>query len=232
MSSTRSSPRSSSSSHMRATTSGWEIVCPEPIGSATLSHASSRRRAGTKRRAARRGSPRARAGRRRACAAPRAGAASGPSPGCRLRHARTGGPQLLERPLGVARLDVHAPHRRRVDAHGEPLAQRVARGVEDAVVRGEPDDRELVDAAPAQALREPGRRRSPSSRRCRGPGPCRRSRRSARCRGRGAAPRPRVPCDAVRRATGRPAPRRSRGRAGASRASRARGRSRPRRRAR
>src|SRR5829696_1816148 len=48
-SSTRSSPRSSSSSHIRATTSGWEIVCPEPMGSATLSHASPWRSAGTKR---------------------------------------------------------------------------------------------------------------------------------------------------------------------------------------
>ena len=231
MSSTRSSPRSSSSSHMRATTSGWEIVCPEPIGSATLSHASSCRRAGTK---TSRGTSRIAASTRGLSTCVRSTAsrrASGPSPGCRLRHARTGGPQLLERPLGVARLDVHAPHGRRVDAHGEPLAQRVAGGVEDAVVRGEADDRELVDAAPAQALREPGRRRSPSSRRCRGRGPCRRSRRSGRWRGRDAAPRPPCPRRSAR-ARGRPAPRRSRGRADASRAWRARGRSRPRRRGR
>jgi hypothetical protein len=32
---------------MRATTSGWEIVWPHAIGSATLSHASARRLAAT-----------------------------------------------------------------------------------------------------------------------------------------------------------------------------------------
>ena len=86
---------------MRATTSGWEIVWPEPIGSATFSHASSRRRAGTKRS---RGTSRMAAstrasstwgrssrsrrstGRRPAAATPRS-------------HPR---PQLLEGSLGVA----------------------------------------------------------------------------------------------------------------------------------
>ena len=33
---------------MCATTSGWEIVCPPPIGSASLAHAARRRRSGTK----------------------------------------------------------------------------------------------------------------------------------------------------------------------------------------
>ena len=100
---------------------------------------------------------RAPAGRRRAGAAPRAGAPRARRRAVGYATARTRGPQLLEGSLGVARLDLHAPHRGRVDAHAESLAQRVARGVEDAVVRGEPDDRELVDAVPAQPLRQPGR---------------------------------------------------------------------------
>ena len=64
-SSTCSSPCSASSSHMRPTTSGWEIVCPAPIGSGSLSHARARSSGGTNRSAGQRRWRRARA--RRAC---------------------------------------------------------------------------------------------------------------------------------------------------------------------
>ena len=48
-SSTRSLGRSSSASSIRATTTGCEIVCPPPIGSATFSYARARNSSGTKR---------------------------------------------------------------------------------------------------------------------------------------------------------------------------------------
>src|SRR5512132_1026286 len=124
---------------MRATTSGWEIVCPEPIGRATLSHASSRRCSGTKRS---RGTALIAASTRWSPTYGRSSStrrSAGLSPALRLRHGRTGGPQLLERPFGVARLHLHATHGGRVDADRKALAQRVERGVLDAVVGGEAD---------------------------------------------------------------------------------------------
>ena len=105
-----------------------------------------------------------------------------------------GGAQLRERAVGVARLDVDAAHRGRVDGHGEALLQRLERGVLDAVVRGEPDDRHLVDPALAQQLGEVACRRSPSSPPCRGPGPCRRSRRRAAASRSGCSSAPSVSC--------------------------------------
>src|SRR5215203_275274 len=77
-----------------------------------------------------------------------------PPPEEPLRDAAAGGPDLLERPLPVARLHLDGPHRGRVDRHAESLAQRVQRRVLHAVVGREPDDRDVVDAALAQQLLE------------------------------------------------------------------------------
>ena len=139
---------------MRATTSGWEIVWPQPIGSGSLSHASSRRRSGTKRS---RGTAAIAARTRWSATAARSSAS-------RRRRARAAAwltpaapaaRSSVERAVGVAGLDVDAAHRGRVDGHGEALPQRLERGVLDAVVGGQPDDGQLVDPALAQQLAEP-----------------------------------------------------------------------------
>ena len=136
---------------MRATTSGWEIVWPQPIGSGALSQASSRSSSGTKRS---RGTA-ATASRTRSSATARRSSFTSPSaPPDHVPHASAAPAvrQLGQRALGVAGLDVDAAHRGRVDGHGEALLQRLERGLLDAVVRGQPDDGQLVDPALAQQL--------------------------------------------------------------------------------
>src|SRR5215212_9868363 len=126
---------------MRATTSGWEIVCPQPIGSGMLSQASARRSGGTN---ASRGTLRTALSTRSSDTAPRSSATSASAePRMALRDRRARGADLLQRSPGVARLDLDAPHGGRVHHDREPLAQPLDRGLLDAVVRGEADDGQL-----------------------------------------------------------------------------------------
>ena len=125
---------------MRATTSGWEIVWPAPIGSGTLSHASAASASGTN-------SSRGTVAHRLQHALVgdvRAELIDQPVAAAASRHHAAGGAHLGQRALGVARLDLHAAHGGGVDRHLEARAQRVERGVLDAVVGREADDGDLV----------------------------------------------------------------------------------------
>ena len=81
---------------------------------------------------------------------------------------RAGGAQLVERALGVARLDVDAADPGAVDRDPEALAQGVGGGLLDAVVGGQADDRDLVDvprrAGSRLEVRSPRSRSSPRGR--------------------------------------------------------------------
>ena len=109
-----------SSSHMRATTSGWEIVWPAPIGSGTLSHAP---------RAARRGRTLAR--HRGIAASTRSSATCGRSS---VQQRSRGASHAIRRPrahlgeraLGVPGHHLDAAHRVRVHRHRKPRAARPA----------------------------------------------------------------------------------------------------------
>src|SRR5215217_1820674 len=133
---------------MRATTSGWEIVCPQPIGSGTFSHASARWSGGTN---ASRGTLRTARSTRSSSTAARSSSSSA-SAGLRDPGAR--GPDLLERTAGVPRLDLDPADRGAVDRDREALLDRLERRLLDAVVRREPDDRQLADPALVQQLGE------------------------------------------------------------------------------
>ena len=64
-----------------------------------------------------------------------------------------GAAQLVERSLGVARLDVDASHRGAIERHAEALPQGVEGGGADAVVRGQADSGQLVDSRAREARR-------------------------------------------------------------------------------
>src|SRR5689334_9410226 len=133
---------------MRPTTSGWEIVWSEPIGSGMFSHASSRMAGGTNasRGTARRASSTRSSWMCRASVRIRRSAVAGMS----LGDARAGGAHLRHGALGVPGLDVDAADAGRVDGHPEAAAQRVHDRVVDAVLRRQADDGEVVDALRAQ----------------------------------------------------------------------------------
>src|SRR4051794_5976403 len=110
---------------MRATTSGCEIVWPQPIGSGMLSHASETSSGGTN---ASRGTLRT-ALSTRSSVTPARSSATRRSADIGLRDRRASGPHLLQRPLGVTGMHLDAAHRVAVDRDGEALLQRLQRGL-------------------------------------------------------------------------------------------------------
>src|SRR5690349_8601366 len=74
--------------------------------------------------------------------------------GIALRDGRPRGAQLREGALRVALVHLDAAHGGMVHVDAEALLERVERGVLDAVLRREPDDRHAVDVVLAQQLRE------------------------------------------------------------------------------